>query len=267
MTKSRDPAPRGSDTGSRGNEISPRNTPSTQRSRPLNRHARRRPARLVAPSRVVIQLASQQAEHPSKDDSAEPRSNSKKHNGGNVLSDYREATDFLEWLRPGGPWVLTAIHPTSGKIETITARDKTEARDFIREHDGKRNLYYSVNPTRTAMTRKAAKTDIAAIEYLLADLDPHDGENPEDAKARYLKALETFEPAATGIIDSGNGIQGLWKLATRIELAEPVGKTLPAETAAIITDVEARSFGGWRYWGSRYCRQSGGNSYQHIRLD
>jgi heavy metal translocating P-type ATPase len=118
--------------------------------------------------------------------------------------------------------VLTAIHPTSGRIETITARDATEARDFICLHNGKRNLYYSVNPTRTAMTSKAAKTDITAIEYLLGDLDPHDGESPEDAKARYLKTLETFQPAATAIIDSGNGIQGLWKLATPIELAEPV---------------------------------------------
>ena len=190
------------------------------------------------------------AEDPSKDDSAERRSNSKNDHGSKVPSDYREATNFLERLRPGGPWVLTAIHPTSGRIETITARDATEARDFIRLHNGKRNLYYSVNPTRTAMTSKAAKTDIAAIEYLLADLDPRDGDSPEDAKARYLKALETFEPAATAIIDSGNGIQGLWKLATRIELAEPVmetdakGKTtraFPPQTAAIIGDVEARS--------------------------
>jgi hypothetical protein len=170
--------------------------------------------------------------------------------GRKVPSDYRETTGFLEWLRPGGPWVLTAIHPTSGKIETITARNETGARDFIRGHDGARNLYYSVNPTRTAMTRKAAKVDIAAIEYLLGDLDPHDGESPEDAKARYLKALKTFKPAATAIIDSGNGIQGLWKLATPIELAEPVmetdtkGKTtraFPPGTAAIIGDAEARS--------------------------
>jgi hypothetical protein len=107
---------------------------------------------------------------------AEPRSTSKKDNAS--TSEYREATGFLKWLRPGGPWVRSAIHPTSGKIETITARNETGARDFIRGYDGARNLYYSVNPTRTAMTRKAAKVDIAAIEYLLGDLDPHDGERP-----------------------------------------------------------------------------------------
>ena len=32
------------------------------------------------------------------------------------------------------------------------------------------------------MTKKAAKTDIAAIEYLLADLDPNPGETSADAQ-------------------------------------------------------------------------------------
>ena len=184
---------------------------------------------------------------PSKDDSAERPSNSKKDNGSKVLSDYCEATDFLEKSRPDGPWVLTAIDPISGKIETITARDTTERRDFIRLHDGKRNLYYSVNPTRTAMTRKAAKTDIAAIEYLFVDLDPRDDESPEDAKARYLAAIKAHAPEPTALVDFGNGIQALWRLDTPIELPEPVmetdatGKSVRAvspETAAIIADVD-----------------------------
>ena len=64
-----------------------------------------------------------------------------------------------------------------------------------------RNLYYSVNPTRKAMTSKAAKTDIAAIEYLLADLDPKQDETSEAAKARYLAALDELKPAPTAIID------------------------------------------------------------------
>ena len=181
------------------------------------------------------------ADDPSKDDSAARRSNSEKADGSKVPSDCYEATDFLEQLRPGGPWVLTAIDPTAGKIEALTAHNASEVLDFVRAHDGKRNIYFSLNPTRTATTRKAAKTDIAAIEYLLADLDPRDDESSGNAKARYLKALETFKPAATALIDSGNGIQGLWKLEPRIDLAEPVGETFPAENAAIIAEVEARS--------------------------
>jgi Mesyanzhinovviridae DNA primase len=88
-----------------------------------------------------------------------------------------EALAFLEKLRPGGPWVLTAIVP-DGTTETITARTPDRVEAFIREHDGTRNLYYSVNPTRRAMSKKTAKTDIAAIEYALADLDPAEGETP-----------------------------------------------------------------------------------------
>ena len=122
------------------------------------------------------------------------------------------AVEFLEKLRPGGPWVLTAIVP-DGATTTITARTADQVEAFVGEYNGKRNLYYSVNPTRTAMNKKAKKTDIAAIEYMLADLDPADGETPEAAKARYLEQLNgTFEPKPTAVIDSGNGIQGLWKL-------------------------------------------------------
>ena len=57
------------------------------------------------------------------------------------------SVEFLQQLRPEGPWVLTAIIP-DGSTTTITARNADEVDDFVRKHDGKRNLYYSVNPTR-----------------------------------------------------------------------------------------------------------------------
>jgi len=146
-----------------------------------------------------------------------------------------ETVSFLEQLRPNGPWVLTAILPDGGAATiTVTTHTAAEVDAFLCEHNGKRNLYYSTNPTKTAMTKKAAKTDIAAVEYLLADLDPADGETPEAAKARYLGQLNgPFEPKPTAIVDSGNGIQCLWRLAQRIELS--------ADGANIIEDVEARS--------------------------
>jgi hypothetical protein len=117
----------------------------------------------------------------------------------------------------------------------LTARAADEVDTFVKEHDGKHNLYYSTNPTRAAMTKKAAKADIAAVEYLLADLDPADGETPEAAKARYLDQLNNaFVPKPTAIVDSGNGIQCLWRLS------EPIA--LPPDNAeATIADVEART--------------------------
>ena len=146
-------------------------------------------------------------------------------------SDPRIAIEFLELLRPGGPWVLTGIIP-DGPTQTITATSATEVSNFVRANNGKKNLYYSVNPTRTAMTSKAKKSDIAAIEYFLADLDPEENETPEAAKARYLATLETHKPMSTAIIDSGNGIQVLWRLA------EPI--PLEGDSSALVADVEGR---------------------------
>jgi hypothetical protein len=157
----------------------------------------------------------------------------------------RLAVEFLEQLRPKGPWVLTAILP-DGPIETTTAHSASEVVAFVIKCNGIRNLYYSVNPTRGAVVKKAAKTDIAAIEYLLADLDPKAGENSVEAKARYLKLLETFESKPTAIVDSGNGIQCLWRLSERIVLGAPT-KTMDGKLAfgpedlAKIKDAEART--------------------------
>jgi predicted P-loop ATPase len=148
---------------------------------------------------------------------------------------------FLQKLRPGGPWVLTAIVPDGGTT-TITATTADQVDTFVRQHDGKRNLYYSVNPTRTVLNSKAKKADIAAIEYVLGDLDPKDDETSEAAKARYLAQLNgAFEPKPTAAVDSGNGIQVLMRLQESIILGELVDGKFSAEDQAKIDDVEARA--------------------------
>ena len=156
-----------------------------------------------------------------------------------------DAIEFLQKLRPGGPWVLSGIEP-DGLIETITARTTDEVGAFISRYDGKRNLYYSVNPTRTAIGKKASKTDIAEIEYTLADLDPASDETSDAGKRRYLDQLNggSFQPRPAAAIDSGNGVQCLWKLQDPIELGAPVigkdGLVFAPEDQAKINDVEAR---------------------------
>ena len=146
-----------------------------------------------------------------------------------------EAIYFLELLRPGGPWVLTAIIP-DGHTETITATSHEDVILFVEANNGRRNCYYSVNPIRTALTSKAKKIDIKAIEYLYADLDPRHDESAEAAKERYLAALAAHHPLPTAIINSGNGIQALWKLAVPIVLPDPSSP----EWSKIVDDVEGR---------------------------
>jgi P4 family phage/plasmid primase-like protien len=156
-----------------------------------------------------------------------------------------DAIAFLQKLRPGGPWILTAIEP-DGAIETITAESAEHVTAFVDKYDGKRNLYYGVNPTRKALGKKASKTDIAAIEYALADLDPNADETSDAAKQRYLGQLNggAFQPRPVAVVDSGNGIQGLWRLEERIELGAPVRSkdklVFSPEDQAKIDDVEAR---------------------------
>src|SRR5262249_33646714 len=117
--------------------------------------------------------------------------------------------EFLNLLRPNGPWVLVAINPDTPNIETITV---TDTADFVRRYNGVSNIYYSMNPTRGPMDIKPKKEHIAAVEFICADLDPKKDETAEDAKARYLEALRAFRPLPTAIVDSGNGIQALWRL-------------------------------------------------------
>jgi hypothetical protein len=162
--------------------------------------------------------------HGTDDVNREPNSikNSSGTQGPTAAEQFQEAIKFFELLRSGGPWVLTGIVP-DGEISTNTAPTANEIVAFLAEHNGLRNLYYSVNPTRKVVNKKAAKTDIAAIEYSLADLDPRDDETSEQAKVRYSDQLNgSFEPKPTFIIDSGNGIQCLWRLKEPIVLGEPL---------------------------------------------
>ena len=149
------------------------------------------------------------------------------------------ALEFLQNLRPQGPWVLTAIIP-DGRTSTMTANTEQEAEDFIRAYNGVRNLYYSVNPTRGALNTKAKKLDIAAIEYLFVDLDPKEGEPTGQAKARYLRGLDKL-PEPTFIVESGNGIQALWELDQPIRLGKPIKGDYSEAEQATIADVEGRN--------------------------
>jgi predicted P-loop ATPase len=167
--------------------------------------------------------------------------------------------DFLNRLRPGGPWQLSAINPNvNNDIKTVTATTADQARGFINRYNGDHNLYYAPNPVRVK-DKKASKTEVGAIEFLLADLDPNEGETPEQAKLRFLAALKSFEPAPMFVVDSGNGVQVLWRLSQPISLPDPImvtdadGKTKPAlspEAQAIVGDVEGRAKAAMEKLGS-----------------
>jgi hypothetical protein len=145
--------------------------------------------------------------------------------------DIADTVKFLQWLK-SPPWILVAI-PLDGPIAAKAAHTVEDIKTFVGAHGGKSNLYYTVNST-AALNKKPKKEDITSVEYLLGDLDPEDNESSEDAKVRYLNQLNgSFEPKPSAIIDSGNGIQCLWKLSTSIQLGK--------DRESAVADVEARS--------------------------
>jgi hypothetical protein len=161
-----------------------------------------------------------------------------------------DSIEFLRLLRPAGPWQLTAIDPQTGDIVTRTIRSAAKACEFVAEHNGRRNLYYAVNPVRIENI-KASKTDVSAIEFLLGDLDPREGEASSAAKQRYLAALKSFQPEPMFVVDSGNGVQVLWRLDQPITLPKPDKRVdektrkpkwvLTPNAQAIIAENEGRS--------------------------
>ncbi|HZV03633.1 MAG TPA: VapE domain-containing protein [Gemmataceae bacterium] len=153
--------------------------------------------------------------------------------GKRLLShDLDVAAQFLRHQRPGGPWVLVAIVP-DGLTTTRTFTRIEDACTFIAAHNDEKNIYYQVNPVRSAANKKPQKTDITQGEFVQADLDPRDDESAADAKTRYLGALKTLRQPTT-VVDSGNGIQALWRLKS------PLG---PERFAAIEATSKAITIG------------------------
>ena len=138
---------------------------------------------------------------------------------GTLKSDPRRALEFLKLLYPNGSWVLTAIDPAEKKgIITETLESESAVEQFVEKHNAARNVYYSVNPVKGKVTKKAAKTDIASAAYLHVDADPDDGESPELFKERIMPKIEAHKPAPTFVINSGNGVNLLWRLDAPVAL-------------------------------------------------
>jgi Protein of unknown function (DUF3987) len=141
------------------------------------------------------------------------------------------AVEFLQRLAPNRSWVLTAIIPDGGTL-TRTFDNVEEARRFIAEQNtAGRNLYYSINPIKTALGSKAKKRDIARAEYFHVDADPGPDETPEGFKSRLRQRIAAYERKPTFVVDSGNGIQLLWRLRQPVEITSD----------EVIEDVETRN--------------------------
>ncbi len=124
-----------------------------------------------------------------------------------------ETTFFLKWLRADGPWTLTAIVP-DGKITTKIFTDLDAAGRWIKARNKTANVYYAVNPLKSSYkaSKKAKKSDVAAMEFLHLDIDPVPGKPIEAERERIRRVIDGIEPQPSIVIDSGGGFNCLWRL-------------------------------------------------------
>lgn len=129
----------------------------------------------------------------------------------------------VEFLRhwSNDQWVLVAIPPDGGATQTRSfgPESEAEARAWIEEWQGQRNLYFTVNPIREALSKKPKREDVAALAWLHVDIDPREGEDFGAERERIRKLLGEFTPPPTVIIDSGGGYQAFWRLEEPLPIA------------------------------------------------
>jgi hypothetical protein len=140
-----------------------------------------------------------------------------------------QVAKFLQALHPGGPWLLAAIEP-DGAIVVQTFKKVAEAQAFVARYEGSRNLHYCPSTTKLATNKKPTKADIATVEYLFTDHDPRPNETPAEAKTRILAAVEAFGLRPSILVDSGNGLQCLWRL----------DQAIPTTDDSVVGELEGR---------------------------
>ena len=131
------------------------------------------------------------------------------------------ALDFLDDFFGRDKRHLVAIKKRNGKneikAEHFDAADREGQRAFITDN-GKAefDLYFTPNPVRGTLHKKASKNDIVEAHHLWVDLDPRKTEPLEAERAAMLALLTTDLPNGlprpNRVIDSGRGLWGYWKL-------------------------------------------------------
>lgn len=153
-----------------------------------------------------------------------------------LTPDYHVAINFLKWLYPSGPWLLTGI-PFDRRPPFPTSRfsGQTMGLDALLwlQANGEMNLYYHVNEVIEQPTpKKAEKVEIAKVHFLQIDMDVRKvGETEEEAHARIITSLGRYGRRPSALINSGGGYNAIWRLTSPIAM----------HSESDIEDVEARN--------------------------
>ena len=83
------------------------------------------------------------------------------------------------------------------------------------------NVYFTANVCKPTVGNKPSKSEITAARFAYVDIDPPKSGGSLD-RALALAQLDALELKPSVIIDSGNGIQALWRLDLPVEDWAPV---------------------------------------------
>lgn len=150
--------------------------------------------------------------------------------------DVDAALDFLRRWREDGPWVLTAIRVDKKSIvtRTFSADQEPALRQFLEAHTDQWNTYFSMNPLRREVSKKATREDVLSVDWLHVDVDPRAGETWDEERDRILALMGENRPEGvpepTCVIFSGGGYQAFWRLREPIPID---GNVALAEDAAL----------------------------------
>jgi hypothetical protein len=131
------------------------------------------------------------------------------------------ALDFLDDFFGAEKRHLVAIKKGPGKPEIraqhFDAADCADQHAFINNNGNAGfDLYFSPNPVKATLHKKAGKNDIVEARHLWVDLDPRKNEPLETERAAMLARLTINLPDGipkpNRVIDSGRGFWGYWKL-------------------------------------------------------
>lgn len=165
-----------------------------------------------------------------------------------VISDNtKKAVAFLKALFPDKRINIVAIdphsfhvtgltrsisHPADASMEPSARRVNPVIEQFIEQHNGKRNIYYSVNtPTDDAPDNKLKKEHIKEINAVWIDADPAKDKDFKAERKRLHKFaadLAQSDNPPTVITDSGGGIQAFWLLDKPVPVTEDSRKQYEA---------------------------------------
>ena len=139
-------------------------------------------------------------------------------------ADPAEIGQFFDLVRPEGPLLLVAIDPArKAPIQAqsfVMPAQQMEAINWCVRMNRAHNVYWTVNHARL-MNGKASKKDIERFTACWADCDPDIFKHGGYAIARRVLEDHLYpelQETCSLIVDSGNGLQGIWLLAQPAEI-------------------------------------------------